>query len=73
MTIFRFLACSVDQTPCPPQSQVWVTFAESIDFAALGITPAEILIGFTWGLGAVLSLWAIGFAIGAARTALGKV
>jgi hypothetical protein len=27
---------------------------------------------FVWGLGAVLMLWALGYAIGAARTAVGK-
>lgn len=72
MSVARVLACSVDVDPCPVASQVWVTVAETVDWAGLGITPAELLYVFSWGAGAVLSLWAIGYAIGAASTALSK-
>lgn len=72
MSVARVLACAVDTVPCPVESQVWVTLAETIDFAGLGITPADLLYTFTWGAGAVLSLWALGYAVGAAIAAIGK-
>jgi len=43
------------------------------DYAALGITPAEILFVYSWGLGSVLSLWALGYALGAAITVTRKL
>ena len=72
MSVARVLGCVVDTVPCPPESQVWVTVAETIDYAALGITAPELLYAFTWGAGAVLAMWAIGYAVGAASTAVGK-
>lgn len=53
---------------CPdPQWIEWETlFMQSMDFAAVGIDPATILYVFAWGAGAVLSMWAIGYAVGVA-------
>jgi hypothetical protein len=73
VSVLRVLACSVDVAPCPAESQVWVSLAETVDWTALGVTAAEILYVFTWGAGSVLALWAIGYALGAAVTALGKL
>lgn len=71
-TPFRVLVCSVDATPCPAASQQWATLAEVVDPASLGIAAADILYVYTWGVGAVLSMWALGYAVGAAITALRK-
>jgi hypothetical protein len=73
MSVARILSCSVDVAPCPADSQVWVTLAETVDWTALGVTSAQILYVLTWGAGVVLALWAIGYAVGAASTALGKL
>lgn len=43
------------------------------DFELLGVTPEAILYVFTWGMGAVLMMWSLGYAIGAAVTALKKL
>jgi hypothetical protein len=45
----------------PSTAEDFAQFAELI-----GITPENILYVFTWGMGAVLSVWAIGYAIGVA-------
>jgi hypothetical protein len=73
MAVFRVLSCAVDAVPCPAESQVWVTVAETVDYAALGVTPAELLFTFTWGAGAVLALWAVGYAVGAAAKAIQRM
>lgn len=37
------------------------------------ITPEEVLSVFSWGFGVVLFFWSLGFAIGAAKTAISKL
>jgi len=46
---------------------------ESSNFEGLGVTPTSVLYVYTWGLGAVLALWALGFAVGSAVTVLRKL
>ncbi|PHR16505.1 MAG: hypothetical protein COA38_21785 [Fluviicola sp.] len=36
---------------------------QPIDLALLGITPAEILFVLTWGMGVVLMMWKLGYAL----------
>lgn len=66
------LTCSSDTVPCPLADQVWVSVAQLVDPAVLGITSAGILETFGWGVSAVLLLWSFGFATGAAVSALRK-
>lgn len=43
-----------------------------MDFEALGITSTQMAFVWSWGVAAVLGLWAIGYAISAATTAIRK-
>lgn len=52
----------VDATSCP---FVVSSFGE-IDPAALGVTAGSIAYVYAWGVGAVLALWVIGYAVGVA-------
>lgn len=72
MSVVSVLACSVAATPCPVESQTWVALSDTVDWTALGVTAADILYVFSWGSGSVLALWAIGYAVGAACSAIGK-
>lgn len=38
----------------------------SLDYSLIGVDAATILLVYTWGMGVVLSMWAIGFAAGVA-------
>lgn len=60
---------------CPPSSPCSFTIQAEREFATpeeLGVTSAGIGYAFAWGLGTVLLLWALGYAIGAAKTVIGK-
>ena len=69
----RFLVCTTEATPCPPADQVWSTTAEVLDPAQFGITPEAILHVFSWGFGAVLLGWLIGYGLGLALGVIRKV
>ncbi|WP_411878216.1 hypothetical protein [Polaromonas sp. YR568] len=69
----RFLICTVDLEPCPPQNLSSLSLAEALDPALLGITPQGILKTYSWGLGAVLMMWLIGYGIGLATGLIRKV
>lgn len=43
------------------------------ELAAIGITPDQIFYVFTWGFGTVVFFYSLGFAIGAAKTAIKKL
>ena len=67
------LVCSVDITPCPAASQVWIPYSVVPDFAQLGITPAEVLQVFGWGVGSVLLFWSLGYSVGAVMTSIRRI
>jgi hypothetical protein len=69
----RFLICTVDLDPCPPENLSSLSLAESLDPGLLGITPQGVLKAYSAGLGAVLMLWAIGYGIGLATGLIRKV
>ncbi|MDD0817248.1 hypothetical protein PSQ39_21620 [Curvibacter sp. HBC28] len=64
------VSCAVAAFPCPPESQ---TAIESLDPATWGVTPDAVLSVFSWGFGAVLMMWLIGFSLGAIITTLKKI
>lgn len=64
--MIKFLVCTSEAVPCPPESQMWSTTAEILDPAQFGITPEAILKAYAWGFGAVLSAFLIGYVIGLA-------
>ena len=41
--------------------------------AAYGVTPENILYVYSWGMGAVLLPWSLGFAIGVAKRVISKL
>lgn len=67
----RFLVCVSEVTPCPVSDQTWVSLAEIIDPATLGITPAfvakALAVGFAFTFGAYLLGWFLSLAIGLIR------
>ena len=69
----RFLICTEDLSPCPPDKVSSLSLAEMLDPGLLGITPQGVLKTYTAGLGAVLMLWAIGYGIGIATGLIRKV
>ncbi len=45
----------------------------SLTFDLIGIDSSQILYVYTWGMGAVLSAWSIGYAIGVARQLIKQI
>jgi hypothetical protein len=45
----------------------------SLTLDVIGIDPAQIFYVFTWGMGAILLPWSLGFAVGAAVSAIKKL
>lgn len=60
----RFLTCSSDATPCPPEAQAWTATAEILDPSQFGITPTEIAKVATWGFGVVILGFFLGYQLG---------
>lgn len=60
------LTCAVEQVPCPPEAQVWVTLEELFAPADLGVTPAAVFEVWGWGFGVVILFWFFGYCIGVA-------
>lgn len=59
----RFLICTVDADPCPAGSVGSLNLSDVMDFAALGITPADVFYVFGWGFSMVLFGWIAGYGI----------
>lgn len=62
----RFLICTADIDPCPPANITSLAMSEVLDFAALGISPADVFFVFGWGFSMVLFGWVAGYGIGLA-------
>lgn len=45
----------------------------SLTFDTIGIDPAQILQVYLWGFGSVFSMWAIGYAVEAAKKLIAKL
>lgn len=69
----RFLICTEDLNPCPPENVSSLSLAEMLDPGLLGITPQGVLKVYSWGLGAVLTMWLIGYGIGLVTGLIRKV
>lgn len=59
----NFVTCTTDINPCPPGDQVLLSFADSVDFVSMGITPEVVLKMFGFGFGAVFGFWLIGYCL----------
>lgn len=62
----RYLICTEDVTPCPPASVQAVTFAETIDFEEMGVTPETFAKVYGFGFGAVFGAFLLGYVLGIA-------
>ena len=60
----RYLICTVDVTPCPPESVQAVTFAETVDLTAMGVTPEMFVKVYGMGFGAVFGAFVMGYVLG---------
>lgn len=67
----QVLACTVNQVPCPPESETWISLSEFADPALVGLTPEvitqAITVGFAFVLGSFLLGWSISLATGLIR------
>jgi hypothetical protein len=45
----------------------------NLTLETIGIDPLQIAYVFSWGLGSVLSIWALGYAVGAAVLSIKKI
>lgn len=68
----KFLACSVEQIPCPESAQQWVSMADLVAQAISAIEPAEFAAAYAFGAGSVVTWWALGFGISSALKAINK-
>lgn len=69
----RYLVCTVDVTPCPPEAIEALPFLETVDFSSVGITPEVLGYVFAWGFGSVLMGWLLGFGIALALSMIRKI
>lgn len=69
----RFLVCTSEATPCPPEAQTWSSTAEILDPAQFGVTSVEIAKVASWGFGFVLLSFFIGYQIGVALGVIKRI
>ena len=72
MSDINFVACSVNQIPCPIEYQTLVSLADLVAQAISAIEPAEIASAYAFGATSVMTWWGLGFAVAAAQKALNK-
>lgn len=64
------LSLAMDGQPLTTSPLAFVSCQPGDEFLQLGFTPEEILYVTSWGVGVVIFLWSLGFAIGAAVRAI---
>lgn len=69
----RHLICTVDASPCPPESIASVPFLETVDFLSMGITPQAMAYVFSWGFGVVLSFFVMGLTLAYGLSMIRKI
>lgn len=69
----RFLVCASEITPCPEASMTWVSMAEIMDLAQLGIDPQTIFFVISWGFAFVLSSFLLGWGASLAKGLIRKL
>ncbi len=67
------LVCTSDERPCPEAAQSWAPVASMADPADWGVTSASVGEVYVWGVGSVLALFWIGYAVGTATGIIRKV
>lgn len=69
MTTWIMSCNELDPVNCNSAAVQWIDYYA---FDPLGITPADVFYVFTWGMGAILLFWSIGYAAGVAIAAIRK-
>lgn len=69
----QFLVCITDVSPCPPGDVASVALTSVLDFAALGITSADMFYVWGWGFSMVLFGWLAGYGIQLAIAVIKKI
>ncbi len=69
----RFLICTIDVEPCPPANVGSLNLSDVMDFAALGISPGDVLFVFGWGFSMVLFGWLSAYGVQLAKTVISKL
>ena len=67
------LSCSVETTPCPVGSEIWVQSASISSLADVGITPEQIIFVIGWGFGVVMLGFLLGYVLGLSLGLIKKV
>ena len=67
------LTCTGYLLQTADESHAMSTIFSSVSLELLGIDPDTILYVFSWGMGAVLSMGALGYAVGSAVTLIKKL
>ena len=70
--VVKFLACNVDQLPCPLDQQQLVSLADLVADAMAQIDPASVAQAYAFGAGSVVTWWVAGYVIAIAVKALSK-
>lgn len=68
----KFLACNVDQLPCPLDQQQLLSLADLVADAVSQIDPQAVAHAYAFGAGSVMTWWGVGYAIAVATKALSK-
>ena len=69
----RFFVCASEITPCPQESMTWVSMAEIMDLAQLGIDAESILYVMSWGFAWVVGCYFLGWGIALAKSLISKL
>lgn len=62
----RVLVCTVETLPCPPEAVTSVALVDTVAPELFGITPESITKAYSFGFGAVLMFYLIGYGVGLA-------
>lgn len=68
----NFVACAVNQLPCPIESQSLVSLADLVVQAVSAIDSSEIALAYAFGATSVVTWWSLGYVISVATKAINK-
>lgn len=68
----KFIVCSVDILPCPPENQGLYSLADIVAESINLIEPSSLVSAYSFGAASVLTWWFLGFVISSALKVLKK-
>jgi hypothetical protein len=51
----------------------YAELTDPLNFENYGVTPEQILLVLTWGMGYILLMWSLGFGVGTAKNMISKL